>query len=261
MNQPTRLPTAVIADDEETMRDLLRSRLRDAWPELQIVGEAANGIEAVAQVNVLKPDIAFLDIRMPGLSGIDAARLLCGQCHVVMVTAYDHYAVQAFEQGAIDYLLKPADPVRLARTRERLTARIGEEPRNLERLLAALAQGGQGMQVGHAAAPAWLRWIQASVGNSVRMISTREILFFHAEDKFTRVQTEHSQALIRKTLRELEGELDPSEFWRIHRSTLVRVDAIAEVVRDHRGRQLVRLRYHDERLEVSRAYGHLFQQM
>ncbi|HYD81065.1 MAG TPA: LytTR family DNA-binding domain-containing protein [Paucimonas sp.] len=255
MTSATRLPTALIVDDEEPMRDQLRARLREAWPELRIVGEAANGLDAVARAGALQPDIVFLDIRMPGLNGIEAARLLFNRCHVVLVTAYDQYAIQAFEQGAIDYLLKPVDAARLARACDRLRARLDEAPRNIERFLSLLTQQGGDRK------SEYLRWIQASVGNSVRMISTREVLFFRAEEKYTRVQTEQMQVLIRKTLKELEDELDPAEFWRIHRSTLVRVDAIAEVARDMRGRQLVSLRNHEERLEVSRAYGHLFQQM
>jgi DNA-binding LytR/AlgR family response regulator len=258
MTQPSGKPTALIVDDEEVMRDQLRARLRDVWPDLIIVGEAGNGLDAVAQAGALQPDIVFLDIRMPGLNGIEAARMLFNRCHVVLVTAYDQYAIQAFEQGAIDYLLKPVDATRLSRTCERLRARLDDAPRNLERFLSQLTQrqGADGF-----AKPEYLRWVQASVGSSVRMISTREILFFRAEEKYTRVQTEQMQVLIRKTLKELEDELDPAEFWRIHRSTLVRVDAIAEVTRDMRGRQLVSLRNHPERLEVSRGYGHLFQQM
>jgi DNA-binding LytR/AlgR family response regulator len=261
MTDASRKPTALIVDDEDAMRDQLRARLAEVWPELVIVGEAANGIDAVAQAGALNPDIVFLDIRMPGLNGIDAARLLFNRCHIVLVTAYDQYAIQAFEQGAMDYLLKPVDAARLAKTCERLRLRLDDAPRNVERFLSQLSQGSDAEHGATAKKPGYLRWIQASVGSSVRMISTREVLFFRADEKYTRVQTEQMQVLIRKTLKELEDELDPSEFWRIHRSTLVRVEAIAEVTRDMRGRQLVSLRNHSEKLEVSRAYGHLFQQM
>lgn len=240
------------------MRQQLRSRLHEAWPELDIVAEAANGIEAVALAGQHQPDIVFLDIRMPGLSGIEAARMLFNRCHLVFVTAYDQYAIEAFEQGALDYLLKPVGGERLKTTSARLQARIGQQPSDIERQLTQLlSHHGKAAPV----RPDYLRWIQAVVGANLRMISTREILFFQAEDKYTRVQTEQSEVLIRKTLKELADELDPNEFWRIHRSTLVRVDAIQEVTRDLRGRQMVRIRNHPELLEVSRGHTHLFQQM
>jgi DNA-binding LytR/AlgR family response regulator len=249
--------TALIADDEEPMRAQLRSRLREVWPSLDIVAEAGNGVEAVALAGQHQPDIVFLDIRMPGLSGIEAARMLFNRCHLVFVTAYDQYAIEAFEQGALDYLLKPAGGERLKTTCARLQTRIGTRPDNIERQLSALLAGHSKT----AAKPEYLRWVQAQVGASLRMISTREILFFQADEKYTRVQTEQAEVLIRKTLKELADELDPDEFWRIHRSTLVRVDAIEEVTRDLRGRQMVRIRNHSELLEVSRGHAHLFQQM
>ena len=250
-------PTALIADDEAPMRDQLRARLHEAWPALRIVAEAANGAEAVALAREHKPDIAFLDIRMPGMGGIDAARQMYERCHIVFATAYDQYAVEAFEQGAIDYLLKPVTMARLRR-------RLEHTPQDIGAQLARLAQLGDKLLVQNgttAARPAYLRWIQAQSGNSLRMVSTREVLFFQSDDKYTRVQTATAQHLIRKTLKELEEELDPDEFWRIHRSTLVRVDAIAEVRRDLRGRQMLSLRGYPEELEVSRNHGALFQQM
>jgi len=251
-------PTALIADDEEGMRQQLRSRLQEVWPQLEIVAEAANGIEAVALAGQHQPDIVFLDIRMPGLSGIEAARMLFNRCHLVFVTAYDQYAIEAFEQGALDYLLKPAGGERLKTTCARLQTLIGTQPSDIERQLSQLLSRHSGKP---AAQPEYLRWIQAVVGANLRMISTREVLFFQADEKYTRVQTEQSEVLIRKTLKELADELDPNEFWRIHRSTLVRVDAIQEVTRDLRGRQMVRIRNFPELLEVSRGHTHLFQQM
>ena len=255
--------TALIVDDEAPMRDQLRARLQEAWPELRIVAEAANGNEAVLLAAEHRPDIVFLDIRMPGMNGIDAARQLYERCHIVFATAYDEYAVQAFEQGAIDYLLKPVTPARLATTVTRLRRRLAHKPQDIGLQLAQLAQLGdkllgQGKVV---AKPDYLRWIQAQSGNSLRMVSTREVLFFQSDDKYTRVQTASAQHLIRKTLKELEEELDPDEFWRIHRSTLVRVDAIVEVRRDLRGRQMLSLRGYPDELEVSRNHGSLFQQM
>jgi DNA-binding LytR/AlgR family response regulator len=251
-------PSALIADDEAPLREQLRMRLAEAWPELRIVAEAANGQEALALAAEHKPDIAFLDIRMPGMGGIDAARQLYDRCHIVFATAYDQYALDAFEQGAIDYLLKPVTPARLQTTCERLRRRLTHKPQDIG---AQLAELGTLLKQGGTAKPDYLRWIQAQVGGSLRMISTREILFFQADDKYTCVQTVTAQLLIRKTLKELADELDPDEFWRIHRSTLVRVDAIAEVFRDMRGRQMVRLRNFAGELEVSRNHGHLFQQM
>jgi len=254
------VPTAVIADDERLMREQIVSRLKDAWPELVIVGEATNGLEAVAMARAQEPDIVFLDIRMPELDGIGAARALLGQCHVVFVTAYDQYAITAFEQGAVDYLLKPADPERLKLTCQRLQERLAkneEAPNDMDVLLDQLSRrlGGEGKPRDY------LRWIQASVGSSIRMISTREILFFRAEDKYTRVQTEGFEALIRKPIKELADELDPDEFWQIHRAILVRVDAIDQVSRDFRGQQIVQMKGNNEKLEVSRSFNNLFKQM
>ncbi|WBS04046.1 LytTR family DNA-binding domain-containing protein [Pseudoduganella sp. SL102] len=254
-------PTALIADDEEPMRDMLRTRLRECWPELAITAEAANGVEAIALAGQHQPDVVFLDIRMPGLSGIEAARMLFNRCHIVFVTAYDQYAIEAFEQGALDYLLKPVGGERLKTTCARLKERIGQRPHDIAAQLSRLLDGRGGGEPGRGGKRDYLHWIQAQVGSSLRMISTREILFFQADEKYTRVQTAQGEVLIRKTLKELADELDPDEFWRIHRSTLVRVDAIAEVTRDLRGRQMVRVKNCPEQLEVSRGNTHLFQQM
>ena len=251
--------TALIADDEAPMREQLRARLLEVWPDLQIVALAANGVEAVEMAARLTPQIVFLDIRMPGMGGIEAARQLYDRCHIVFVTAYDQYAVDAFEQGAIDYLLKPVTAERLATTCERLRRRLSQAPQDIGAQLAQL--GSLLQQQGSAPKRSYLRWIQAQVGSNLRMISTREILFFQSDEKYTRVQTATAELLIRKTLKELADELDPDEFWRIHRSTLVRVDAIAEVSRDMRGRQMLRVRNYPNELEVSRNHSHLFQQM
>ena len=254
-----RKPTAVIADDERLMREQIAARLKEAWPELEIVGEAANGREAVALVRAREPDVVFLDIRMPEMDGIEAAKALAGQAHVVFVTAYDEYAVTAFEQGAVDYLLKPADPERVATTCQRLRSRIERKPDAMEELLAQLSQRLQGG--GAPAAREYLRWVQASVGATLRVIPTTDILFFRAEDKYTRVQTETFEALIRKPIKELVDELDPAEFWQIHRAIVIRVDAVEQVGRDFRGHQVVKMKGRDEKLEVSRSFSHLFKQM
>jgi len=256
--QPRAAPTAVIADDERLMREQIIARLKDAWPELAIVGEAGNGREAIASVRSLEPDIVFLDIRMPGMDGIQAAQALAGRVHVVFITAHDQYAITAFEHGAVDYLLKPPEPERLALTCERLRARLKQAPDPMHELLAKLSQR---LGAGALKTREYMRWVQASVGANIRMIPTGEILFFRAEDKYTRVQTQRFEALIRKPIKELIEELDPAEFWQIHRSTVVRVDAVDQVSRNLRGHQVVHVKGSEEKLEVSRTFNHLFKQM
>lgn len=249
------MPTALIADDERLMREQIRLALDEAWPELTIVGEAKNGDEAVALAEQLKPDVAFLDIRMPGRSGLEAAHEVCRHAHIVFVTAYDQYAVEAFERGAVDYLMKPVEQDRLALTVGRLKARLATPPPDISQMLIRLTQSIGGGQKNY------LKWVQASVGSAIRMIATREILFFTSDEKYTRVQTASFEALIRKPIRELVTELDPDEFWQIHRATLVRVDAITAVTRDERGHLMVSIHDSGEQLEVSRSFNHLFKQM
>jgi DNA-binding LytR/AlgR family response regulator len=251
-------PSAVVADDERLMREQIIDRLKEAWPELLIVGEASNGREAIAIVQSLQPDIVFLDISMPGMDGIEAAQALAGQAHVVFVTAHDQYAISAFEHGAIDYLLKPAEPERVALTCQRLRERLKQAPDPMNEVLAQLSQrlGTSGLK-----SREYMRWVQASVGANIRMIPTSDILFFRAEDKYTLVKTRSFEALIRKPIKELIDELDPDEFWQIHRSTVVRVDAVEQVSRDFRGHQIVHVKGSDEKLEVSRTFNHLFKQM
>jgi DNA-binding LytR/AlgR family response regulator len=251
-------PTAIIADDERLMREQIRDRLKEAWPELLIVGEASNGQEAIAIVQSLEPDIIFLDISMPGMDGIQTAKALAGKAHVVFVTAHDEYAISAFEHGAVDYLLKPAEPERVALTCQRLRARLTQKPDPMNDLLAELSQrlGSGGLKPRE-----YMRWVQASVGANIRMIPTSDILFFRAEDKYTRVQTRGVEALIRKPIKELIEELDPAEFWQIHRATVIRVDAVEQVSRNFRGNQIVHVKGSEEKLEVSRTFNHLFKQM
>jgi len=269
-------PRAVIADDEPLMREQLRVRLREAWPELEIVGEARNGIEAVEKTATLQPDLVFLDIRMPGMTGIEAAREIAtlepadgaSAPEIVFVTAYDEYAIEAFEQGVVDYILKPADPERLRITVERIRKRLarpaspsasavhGAEPEALQALLERLQQRLEG-----GATPGHLKWIQAQIGQQIQMIPVEDVLFFVSDEKYTRVQTAQIEALIRKPIKELVAELDPKQFWQIHRSTLVNARAIAGVSRDFRGRQLVSVKGSPEKLEVSRSYSQLFKGM
>ena len=247
------MPTALIAEDEPMMRAQLKGRLVQAWPELQIIGEAANGEEALAIADEKRPDIAFLDIRMPVMSGLDVARELAGRCHVVFVTAYDEYAVAAFDEGAIDYVLKPPMPERIAKVVERLKARLALAPLDLTAILARLATRDQG------AGP--LRWIRASLGASMRMIAVDDVLYFRAEDKYTKVVTADGEALIRKPVKELYDALDPDAFWQIHRGTIVSLQAIARVDRDWRGEPIIVLKGRDEKLAVSRTFAHRFKAM
>ena len=259
------MPTAIIADDERLMRDLLRTRLSQAWPELQIVGEAKNGDEAVQLVRELRPDLTFLDIRMPGKTGMEAARDIGDASQIVFVTAYDQYAVEAFERGAIDYVLKPPEPERLKITVERLKERLATSASGAaaqvnvnDTVTAMLSQLAEKIA---APKPKYLQWIQASIGQDLRMIPVEEILFFRSDEKYTCVQTEKFEALIRKPVRDLADELDPSLFWQIHRATLVNVNAIEGVTRDIRGRHLVMIKGRNDKLEVSRSFLHLFKQM
>ncbi|MGI4716759.1 MAG: LytR/AlgR family response regulator transcription factor [Janthinobacterium lividum] len=245
------------------MRDQLRLRLSEAWPELEIIGEAKNGEEAVELVEQLQPDLTFLDIRMPGKTGMEAARDIGDRSQIVFVTAYDQYAVEAFERGAIDYVLKPTEPERLKltvdRLKERLKARLerpGEKVNDsVQQMLSQLAEKIAAPKQKH------LQWIQASIGQDLRMIPVEDILFFRSDEKYTCVQTATFEALIRKPVRDLAEELDPSLFWQIHRATLVNVNAIEGVTRDIRGRHLVMVKGRPEKLEVSRSFLHLFKQM
>lgn len=252
------MPTAIIADDERLMRDQLRLRLGQVWPELDIIGEAKNGDEAIALVQELKPDLTFLDIRMPGKTGMEAAQAIGNQSHIVFVTAYDAYAVEAFEKGAVDYVLKPPEQERLQVTVTRLKTRLAKPAVDVNSSVTAmLSQLAEKI----VAKPIHLQWIQASIGQDLRMIPVDEILFFRSDEKYTCVQTAGYEALIRKPVRDLAEELDPALFWQIHRATLVNVNAIEGVTRDIRGRHLVMIKGRSERLEVSRSFLHLFKQM
>lgn len=258
------MPTAIIADDERLMRDQLRMRLGQVWPELDIIGEAKNGDEAIELVDQLKPDFTFLDIRMPGKTGMEAAAVIGNKSHIVFVTAYDAYAVEAFERGAVDYVLKPPEPERLQVTVDRLKGRLSKQATAVAgadinaSVTAMLAQLTEKIA---APKPAHLQWIQASIGQDLRMIPVEEILFFRSDEKYTCVQTEKYEALIRKPVRDLADELDPALFWQIHRATLVNVNAIEGVTRDIRGRHLVMIKGRPDKLEVSRSFLHLFKQM
>jgi DNA-binding LytR/AlgR family response regulator len=244
--------TALIAEDEPMLRAQLRTRLQQAWPELAIVGEAENGEQALALAAELEPEIAFLDIRMPVTDGLDVAAAIGDACHVVFVTAYDEYAVHAFEQGAVDYVLKPVTAERVAKLVERLKQRLAAPPADLSQVLQQLAAR---------ASSGPLRWIKASLGATMRLIPVDEICYFRAEDKYTRVVTADGDALIRKTIKELFEELDPESFWQVHRGTIVNLRAISRVERDHRDQPLIVLKHRKEPLTVSRTFAHLFKAM
>ena len=247
------MPTAraIIAEDEPLLREELSELLASLWPGLEIVAATADGIAALQALEQHAPDILFLDINMPGMNGIEVARQASGRCHIVFVTAYDQHTLAAFEQGAVDYLLKPVQAARLATTVARLKERLGRPPAAIEGLLRELGAGSRG----------FLRWINASQGQTVRVITVDDVCYFQADSKYTRVVTPEGESLIRKPIKELSQELDPASFWQIHRSTIVNVHAIAGVVRDLRGRTQVRLKKRDELLQVSDAYTQLFRQM
>jgi len=260
----------LVADDERLLREQLKSRLAQVWPDLEVCGEARDGQEALDKAHELRPDVVFLDIRMPGMTGLEAAREIVAlpgwSGEIVFVTAYDEYAIAAFEQGAIDYLLKPVEPQRLAHTAQRVQARLQARPPGaggdeavVDALLAKLLRIGQGVE--RAAAPRAdgpLRWIQASVGSTTRLIDVKDVLFFRSDEKYTRVQTRQVEAFIRTPIRELAPRLDPQQFWQIHRSTLVNLAAVSRITRDDTGRQRVHIEGHPEVLEVSRSFAHLF---
>lgn len=239
--------TAIIAEDENILRAELKSALAMLWPELQIVGEAADGISAAKLLQECKPDFAFLDVRMPGLSGVEVARLATHKAHIIFLTAYNEYAVDAFDQGAVDYLLKPLDMARLALAVQRMKDKRQQAAADLS-----------GMRSEKKAGP--LRWIQASHGNQLRFIDINEVLAFRADAKYTKVETAKFAAHIRTTIKDLMLQLEPEQFWQISRSAIVQVSAIDAVKRVDSGLSL-RMRHSDEWLPVSQAYQHQFRQM
>jgi DNA-binding LytR/AlgR family response regulator len=246
-------PTAILAEDEKALRDELRQLLRELWPELIVLGEASTGIEALQLLEKHAPDLMFLDIQMPAMTGLEVALQARGRCHIVFVTAYDAYAVTAFETGALDYVLKPLERERLQLAVDRARQRLGSTPPNLEALLRELIRNTEPRN--------YLRWINASVGHLMQLITVDEVVYFQADAKYTRVVTATCEALIRKPLNELRNELDPSVFWQVHRSTIVNANAIAGVSRDVFGHINLKLKRRDEKLQVSESHAHLFRQM
>ncbi len=248
------MPTAIIAEDEAILRTQLATKLAKLWPELEIVAQVEDGAAALEALEERAPDFMFLDIRMPEMTGVEVARLVGARSRVVFVTAYDEYAIQAFEAGAVDYILKPATDDRLAITIGRLKEKLGAQPQDLSAVLSRIAE-----HIGPKRER--LQWIKATVGQNLRLIPVADVLFFQSDEKYTRVVTAEGEALIKTPIRELIDGLDPEVFWQIHRSTLVNVNAIAAVTRDFRGQAHVKIRGTDDTLVVSRIYSHLFKQM
>ena len=247
----------LIADDEAHLAEHLRLRLAALWPGVEVLPLAANGLEALRAIEEEAPQVAFLDIRMPGLTGLELAHRIDARTHVVFVTAYDQYAVEAFDRDAVDYLLKPVSDERLARSIERLKAKLAqsERPPALDEVLARIARALPGAGAGR------LRWIRASKGEVVHQIAVDDVLYFQASDKYTCVITRAGESLIRTPLAELIEGLDPETFWQIHRGTVVNMNAVASTRRDLGGRVFVRLKEGGAELPVSRAYAQKFKQM
>jgi DNA-binding LytR/AlgR family response regulator len=259
-------PTALIADDEPLLREALARQLALAWPALEIVAEARNGREAIRLFDAMQPEVCFLDVQMPGVSGVEAARYIGRRAHLVFVTAYDHYAVQAFAQGALDYLVKPVEPARLADTVDRLQERLraAQPATNTEALLQQLTEQLARLQGAPAAEP--LRWIKAQVGQTLRLIPVDDIDYLRAEDKYTTVawRSDHgepTEAVVRMPLKELGARLDPAQFAQVHRSAIVNLRAISHVKRGDNETADIHLKGRPEILPVSRSYLHLFRQM
>jgi DNA-binding LytR/AlgR family response regulator len=256
-------PTALIADDEPLLRDALTRQLAQAWPELEVVAQARNGREAIKCFEARRPDVCFLDVHMPGVSGVEAAHQIGHRAHLVFVTAYDQYAVQAFAQGVLDYLVKPVEPARLAETVARLKDRLqtAQPALNTEALLQQLAA-----QLQRGAAPAPLRWIRAQVGQSLRLIPVDDIDYLRSDTKYTLIAWrgdagQPGEALVRIALKDLAAQLDPAQFAQVHRSVVVNLRAISHVTRGDNETADIHLRGRKEVLPVSRSYLHLFRQM
>ena len=246
--------TALIAEDEPLMRERLKEKLTEVWPELVIVAEAENGEQALELFDLHRPQLAFLDIRMPGLTGLDVAAAIGADCHVIFITAYDQYALQAFEAGAVDYLLKPVETDRLRAMVERIQRKLETAPIDLSALVAQLRASATG-------GAAWMKWIKAAVGKQVKLIPVSDVIYFQSDTKYTRVVLATGEALIRTPLKDLLAGLDPDKFWQVHRGTIINLDAVAGVLREDAERQFILLKNRHEKLPISRQFTHLFKQM
>jgi DNA-binding LytR/AlgR family response regulator len=248
-------PRAVIAEDEANLREQLRETLATVWPELEICAEAQDGVHALRALERHSPDMIFLDIEMPGLNGIEVAKRASGRCHVVFVTAYDSYAVTAFEQGAVDYVMKPLSGARIAHSVERLRELLNSRPPDIVGLLEKIA-GRLGDRK-----PEYLRWVTASDGSETRLVTVDEIIYFRSDNKYTTVATAEKEMLIRVGIKDLADQLDPTAFWQIHRGTIVNLRAVAQVERDWRDQPLIILKNRPEKLVVSRTFASRFKSM
>ena len=243
--------TAVIAEDEPLLRAEIRTTLTELWPELAICAEAADGLQAMEALEQFHPDILFLDIQMPGRNGLEVARYASGKAHVVFITAYDAYAVQAFEEGALDYVLKPISPERMSLTIQRLKQRLREPPADLSNLADLLKTIVK-------AEPNYLKWLTVPHASELRVVAVSEILFLQADNKYTTIATRASTFLLTSSLKEMLSKLDPAVFWQIHRSTVVNISAIDTIYRTFRGALEIKLKDRSELLAVSAAHAHLF---
>ena len=248
------MTTAIIVDDEPHIAAYLQDKLAKLWPELEIMGVAHNGRTALALADECEPDIAFLDIHMPGLSGLQVAEALSDEINVVFVTAFDEFAVDAFQRAAVDYLLKPVTDQRLQQTIARLQQNHPQERSELLQVLQQLKTAGP-LQHAH------LQWLRTGLEDTTQLVSVDEVVYFQADQKYTSVMTATAEHLVRRSIKDLEQELDPNQFWRIHRGIIVRVDQIVSAKRDLRGRYTLSLRDRPERLRSSQTYGKLFKQM
>ena len=245
------MTTALIAEDEPLMRDRLVAALTEVWPDLEIVASAKNGLEAIQAWKQHRPDVAFLDIRMPGKTGLEVAAEIGDAAHVVFITAYDEYALKAFDRGAADYLLKPVEKARLIEAVARVKKRLGQVPADLTGMLEKLLNRGSELK---------LKWIRASLGNQTRLINIEEVLFFQSDTKYTRIVQKDAESLVRTPLKELIEGLDDEVFWQVHRGVIVNAHAIDRAVREGPEKLVIHLKGHKETLPVSRQYFHLFRQ-
>ncbi len=250
--------TAIIADDEENLRKGLYVLLERLWPDLEILGQAQNGTEAVALIAENRPDIAFLDIKMPGLTGVEVAKKVSGICKVVFITAYDQFAVQAFESEAVDYILKPVTQERMEKTIERLKQQIKgmEKTADVDLKMEKIIQVLENKEI-----PDYLRLVKVKTGTELRFIPVSQVIYFKAEDKYTIVQTAANEYLIKTPIKDLENKLDPKNFWRVHRSSIVNVEKIQNIKRSFTNQMMIGFDEIDHAIPVSRSYEHLFKQM